>query len=604
MNNKFDLLVIGGGHAGVEAALVGSRFGLNVALVTLEKEKIGRMSCNPAIGGIGKSHLAKEVDALGGYMCEATDLAGIQFKTLNKKKGPAVQATRAQTDKALYEKTIQKKIFSTNITVFEDEVTDFEETRGTIVKVIGKANNYLAKSVVLTTGTFLNGAILIGNIERKGGRIDEKNSSGLESFFYQRGFGLGRLKTGTPPRLSKKTIDFSLMEEQPGEKDLFMSFKEGVNRHPPQTICHITKTNTKTHQIISENIGKSAMYSGLISGVGPRYCPSIEDKITRFADKESHQIFVEPEGISSDWVYPNGISTSLPEDVQLEYVRSIKGFEKAEIHQYGYAVEYDYIDPRNLEKTLRLKKIKNLFLAGQINGTTGYEEAAAQGMIAGINASLHALEKDEWIPQRQNSYLGVLVDDLTRFGVSEPYRMFTSRAEHRLILRQNNADERMFEISNRFGIIDEERKAIFHEKLAKKAEFKKILKNTKITINNQTKTAEDLCKRNDFSEEDVSRLTNQSGKLFTETYYDVRYSGYVEKQQREIDKMKNLEEFELGLIFDYGEVVGLSGELQEKLNKKTPNNLYEASLIEGMTPAALNVITIHLKKLDAIRSNQ
>lgn len=604
MNNKFDLLVIGGGHAGVEAALVGSRFGLDVALVTLEKEKIGRMSCNPAIGGIGKSHLAKEVDALGGYMCEATDLAGIQFKTLNKKKGPAVQATRAQTDKALYEKTIQKKIFSTNITVFEDEVTDFEETKGTIVKAIGKANNYLAKSVVLTTGTFLNGAILIGNIERKGGRIDEKNSSGLESFFYQRGFTLGRLKTGTPPRLSKKTIDFSLMEEQPGEKDLFMSFKEGVNRHPPQTICHITKTNTKTHQIISENIGKSAMYSGLISGVGPRYCPSIEDKITRFADKESHQIFVEPEGISSDWVYPNGISTSLPEDVQLEYVRSIKGFEKAEIHQYGYAVEYDYIDPRNLEKTLRLKKIKNLFLAGQINGTTGYEEAAAQGMIAGINASLHALEKDEWIPQRQNSYFGVLVDDLTRFGVSEPYRMFTSRAEHRLILRQNNADERMFEISDRFGIIDDERKAIFHEKLAKKTEIKKILKNTKTTINNQTKTAEDLCKRNDFNEEDVSRLTNQSGKLFTETYYDVRYSGYVEKQQREIDKMKNLEEFELGLIFDYGEVVGLSGELQEKLNKKTPNNLYEASLIEGMTPAALNVITIHLKKLDAIRANQ
>ena len=381
MKYIFDLIVIGGGHAGVEAALVAKRSGLDVALVTLDKTKTGRMSCNPAIGGIGKSHLTKEIDALGGYMAEATDLSGIQFRTLNKKKGPAVQATRAQTDKNLYEKAIQEKIKKENIQVFDDEIKDFATKKTIIEKAISEKNEYVAKAFVLTTGTFLNGAILIGHTKQEGGRIDEKKSTGLEKFFENNQLQLGRLKTGTPPRLSSKTINYEILTPQPGdEAEAYMSFLGERNKHPKQTNCYITQTNEKTHKIIEDNIKKSAMYSGLISGVGPRYCPSIEDKIVRFAEKKHHQIFVEPEGLDSDWVYPNGISTSLPKEVQEEYIRSIKGFENAEILQFGYAVEYDYIDPRNLHKTLATKKNPNLFLAGQINGTTGYEEAGAQGL--------------------------------------------------------------------------------------------------------------------------------------------------------------------------------------------------------------------------------
>ena len=604
MNSIFDLVVIGGGHAGVEAVLAGKRMGLNVALITLDKTKTGRMSCNPAIGGIGKTHLAKEIDALGGYMAEATDLSGIQFRTLNKKKGPAVQATRAQADKELYEKTIQAKLKKEQIDVFEDEVIDFEEKNGEVFAAVGKNKKYKAKAFVLTTGTFLNGAILIGSNKREGGRIDEKKASGLEKFFDKQNLMLGRLKTGTPPRLARETINFEVLEEQPGDQEVcYMSFLENKNHHPKQVSCYITKTNKRTHDIIKKNIKKSAMYSGLISGVGPRYCPSIEDKIMRFSSKDSHQIFVEPEGLESNWVYPNGISTSLPGEVQEEYIRSIEGFESAKILQQGYAVEYDYIDPRNLEKTLRLKNLKNLFLAGQINGTTGYEEAGAQGMVAGINASLLVQKKTEWIPQRQNSYMGVLVDDLTRFGVSEPYRMFTSRAEHRLVLRQDNADERMFEAGKHMGLINKEREEAFLKKQKEKKQNFEQLGKTKIKLGGQSKTAHDLCKRNDFTMEDVKGMLEKTNKRFGETYYDIRYSGYVDKQKRELEKMRNLEEHDLGLIFDYAEVVGLSGEVKEKLNKTKPKNLLEASGVEGITPAALNVLAIHLKKIDAIRTS-
>ena len=603
MTYVFDILIIGGGHAGVEAALIARKMGRQVGLVSLDHSKTGRMSCNPAIGGMGKTHIAREVDALGGYIAEATDLAGIQFRVLNRKKGPAVQATRAQTDKDLYEKIIQKKLKEEGVVLINDEIIDFKKDKNEIISALSKNNEYSAKSYVLTTGTFLNGSILIGHEKNEGGRINEKKSSGLELFFNSLNLKTGRLKTGTPPRLDKQTVDFGSLEEQPGDSEkLFMSYLGAKNKHPKQTSCHITYTNKKTHEIIRKNIKKSAMYSGLISGVGPRYCPSIEDKIMRFEDKDQHQVFVEPEGLKANTIYPNGISTSLPKEIQEEYIRSIKGFENAKITQFGYAVEYDYIDPRNLDKTLRVKKLKNLFLAGQINGTTGYEEAAGQGMVAGINASL-LLDEDSWMPKRQDSYLGVLVDDLTRFGVSEPYRMFTSRAEHRLLLRQDNADERMFKYAKKFKTLDKIREEVYLKKQSEKNKARNILERTKIDVGGKKRTGTDLCKRNDFSLKDLSKITKLKGESFKQTYFDIRYSGYIKKQQRELEKIKNLEEFKLGLIFDYKEVIGLSGELQEKLNHHKPKDLQEVANIEGITPAAISVLTIHLKKIDAIKTS-
>ena len=603
MTYIFDILIIGGGHAGVEAALIAKKMGRHVGLVSLDHAKTGRMSCNPAVGGMGKTHIAREVDALGGYIAEATDLAGIQFRVLNRKKGPAVQATRAQTDKDLYEKIIQKKLKQEGVVLIDDEIINFKKEKNEIKIALSKNNEYFAKSFVLTTGTFLNGSILIGHEKKEGGRINEKKSSGLELFFKGLDLKTGRLKTGTPPRLNKKTVDFCSLEEQPGDnRKLFMSYLGAKNKHPEQTSCYITYTNEKTHEIIRKNIKKSAMYSGLISGVGPRYCPSIEDKIMRFKDKSQHQIFVEPEGLKADTIYPNGISTSLPKEIQEKYVRSIKGFERAEITQFGYAVEYDYIDPRNLDKTLRVKKLKNLFLAGQINGTTGYEEAAGQGIIAGINASL-LLDDDHWTPKRQDSYLGVLVDDLTRFGVSEPYRMFTSRAEHRLLLRQDNADERMIKYAKKFNTLSKLREEVYLKKQAEKSKAKNILEKIKVDVGGKKITGTDLCKRNDFSLKDLSKIAKLKGESFEQTYFDIRYSGYIKKQQRELEKIKNLEEFKLGLIFDYKEVIGLSGELQEKLNYHKPKDLQEVTNIEGITPAAISVLTIHLKKIDAIKPN-
>lgn len=615
--SKFDVIVIGGGHAGTEACLASARMGCSTLLLTHNVDTLGQMSCNPAIGGIGKSHLVMEVDALGGAMALATDKAGIQFRTLNSRKGPAVRATRAQADRALYKAAIREILENQeNLSIFQQAAEDLIVEDGKVRGVRCEMGlSFFAENVVLTTGTFLGGRIHIGLENYRGGRAGDPPSIALADRLRELPLQVDRLKTGTPPRIDARSVDFSQLEEQWGDTPTpVMSYLGSQSDHPQQVCCWITHTNEQTHDFIRGGLDRSPMYSGVIEGVGPRYCPSIEDKIHRFADKDSHQIFIEPEGLNTHELYPNGISTSLPFDVQLNFVRSIKGFENAHITRPGYAIEYDFFDPRGLKPSLETKVIDGLFFAGQINGTTGYEEAAAQGLLAGANAALRAQEREAWCPARDEAYIGVLVDDLITMGTSEPYRMFTSRAEYRLLLRQDNADLRLTEKGRELGLVADRRWQQFSQKRdAIEKETQRFASTWIQAGSDEAKRLEgklsspltreysmmDLLKRPELSYLELAELSKSAvddPQVAEQVEIAAKYSGYIQRQLTEIERLRSQQQTKIPEDFDYYAVEGLSKELQEKLSNNKPDTIARASRIPGVTPAAISLLLVYLKK--------